>query len=48
MDTIHRSNVPGINYVGPIGNYTLSVAQPNLVISLKNALDKYHNNLGCP
>jgi uncharacterized repeat protein (TIGR01451 family) len=37
-----------INYIGPTGNYNLSTAQRNLAISLKNALDKYNNNLGCP
>ncbi|HXQ36574.1 MAG TPA: hypothetical protein VN843_21355, partial [Anaerolineales bacterium] len=40
--------VTGINYVGPTGNYTLSAAQRTLTISLKDALDKYNNNLGCP
>ncbi len=40
--------VTGINYVGPAGNYSsLTAAQRNLAISLKNALDKYNNNGGC-
>ena len=37
-----------INYTGPTGTYTLTTAQRNLAISLKDALDKYNNNLGCP
>lgn len=40
--------VTGINYNGPSATYTLTTAQRNLAISLKNALDKYNNNLGCP
>ena len=36
----------GVNYTGP-GTYTLSEAQRNLAIALKNALDKYNNGLGC-
>ena len=40
--------VPGINYVGPTGNYTLSAAQRNLAISLKTKLDLYNNNISCP
>ena len=39
--------VPGINYTGPNGKYTLTSAQRSLAISLKNALDKYNNNGGC-
>jgi len=42
------NGVPGINYVGPSGNYTLTAAQRNLAISLKTKLDKYNNNISCP
>ncbi|HZM20365.1 MAG TPA: hypothetical protein VFC02_01410, partial [Anaerolineales bacterium] len=42
------NGVPGINYVGPTGTYTLSAAQRALAISLKTALDKYNNNISCP
>jgi hypothetical protein len=42
------NGVPGINYTGPTGKYTLTAAQRNLVISLKTKLDNYNNNIGCP
>jgi hypothetical protein len=42
------NGVPGINYAGPTGNYTLTAAQRNLVISLKTKLDNYNNNISCP
>jgi len=42
------NGVPGINYVGPSGKYTLTTAQRNLVISLKNKLNAYDNNVNCP
>jgi hypothetical protein len=41
------NGVTGINYTGPSANYTLSTAQRNLAISLKNSLDRYNNGLGC-
>ncbi len=36
-----------VSYNGP-GNYSLSVAQRNLAIAIKNKLDKYNNGGGCP
>jgi len=42
------NGVPGINYTGPTGEYTLTAAQRNLVISLKTKLDTYNNNVSCP
>jgi hypothetical protein len=42
------NGVTGINYTGPSGSYNLTSAQRNLVISLKDKLDKYNNNLSCP
>jgi hypothetical protein len=42
------NGVQGINYTGPTGKYTLTTAQRNLAVTLKNALDTYNNNLGCP
>jgi len=42
------NGVPGINYTGPSGSYTLTAAQRNLVISLKTKLDNYNNNSSCP
>jgi hypothetical protein len=42
------NGVPGINYVGPSGSYTLTAAQRNLAVSLKTALDRYNNNISCP
>ena len=37
----------GVNYTGPNATYTLTSAQRNLAIALKNALDKYNNGGGC-
>src|SRR6185503_12411557 len=37
------NGVPGINYVGPTGTYTLTAAQRALVVSLKTLLDRYNN-----
>jgi hypothetical protein len=37
----------GINYVGPSASYTLTSAQRNLAIALKDAMDKYNNGGGC-
>ncbi|MFL5805189.1 MAG: hypothetical protein ACJ8CR_26045 [Roseiflexaceae bacterium] len=42
------NGVPGINYTGPSGKYTLTAAQRNFVISLKTKLDQYNNNISCP
>ncbi len=42
------NGVPGINYIGPSGTYTLTSAQRALAISLKTALDLYNNNISCP
>jgi hypothetical protein len=42
------NGVPGINYVGPSGHYTLTAAQRQLAISLKNKFDSYNNNISCP
>jgi hypothetical protein len=42
------NGVPGINYTGPSGKYSLTAAQRNLVISLKTKLDTYNNNISCP
>jgi hypothetical protein len=41
------NGVPGINYTGPGGTYTLTTAQRAYAISLKNALDSYNNHVGC-
>ena len=42
------NGVPGINYVGPSGSYTLTSAQRALAVSLKTKLDNYNNNISCP
>ena len=42
------NGVPGINYVGPSGKYTLPAAQRNFVISLKAKLNTYDSNVSCP
>ena len=42
------NGVPGINYIGPSGSYTLSAAQRALAVSLKNKFDSYNNNVSCP
>ena len=39
--------VTGITYTGPSGTYTLTSAQRNLAIQLKNKLDTYNNGGGC-
>jgi hypothetical protein len=39
--------VTGISYTGPSGTYTLSTAQRNLAIALKNVMDTYNNGT-CP
>jgi len=46
--TFGSNSAPSINYTGPTGTYNLTTAQRNLAVSLKDALDKYNNNLGCP
>ncbi len=38
----------GVTYTGPSGTYRLTTAQRNLVIAIKDDLDKYNNNIGCP
>jgi hypothetical protein len=40
--------VPGINYTGPTGKYTLTAAARNLLLSLKTKLDTYNNSIACP
>jgi len=42
------NGVPGINYTGPNGTYTLTSAQRSLAVSLKTKLDLYNNNVSCP
>jgi hypothetical protein len=42
------NGVPGINYVGPAGGYTLTAAQRNFVISLKTKFTTYNDNISCP
>jgi len=37
------NGVPGINYVGPSGKYSLTPAQRTLVIGIKTTLDHYNN-----
>jgi len=37
----------GIAYVGPSGTYTLSAAQRDQALALKDALDAYNNGSGC-
>jgi len=42
------NGVPGINYIGPSGTYTLTAAQRTLVVSLKTTMDNYNNSsLSC-
>jgi hypothetical protein len=42
------NGVPGINYIGPSGKYTLTAAQRALAISLKTTMDNYNNSsLSC-
>ena len=46
--TFGSNSAPSINYTGPTGTYSLTTAQRNLAVSLKDALDRFNNNLGCP
>ena len=39
--------VTGVNYTGPSASYTLTQAQRNEAIALKNPLDTYNNGGGC-
>jgi hypothetical protein len=41
------NGVPGINYIGPSGKYTLTAAQRTFVINLKTVFDKYNNGISC-
>jgi hypothetical protein len=42
------NGVPGINYTGPSGKYTLTAAQRALAVQLKSTLDNYNNSsLSC-
>jgi hypothetical protein len=42
------NGVPGINYIGPSGKYTLTAAQRALAVSLKTTMDNYNNSsLSC-
>ena len=42
------NGVPGINYTGPSGKYTLTAAQRALAVQLKTTLDNYNNgSLSC-
>jgi Prealbumin-like fold domain len=46
--TYGGSTATGITYTGPSGNYQLTNAQRKVVIAIKNDLDRYNNNIGCP
>ena len=42
-----EDGVPGVIYAGPYVSHTLTQAQRNEAIALKNPLDKFNNGGGC-
>ena len=38
----------GVTYTGPSSTYRLTTQQRSLAVAIKNDLDKYNNNVGCP